>query len=192
MPPSANSLITHRRKLGLLFSLTSLSVSATLCSTGKSLPKLVHIASMSERQCRHPDIRKFAGLRCCLACGKAVFETSTPTEANNSQSTTQTTYKYTNLNYKLGQETRLIVLYPGEPADELHCEIIHVNLDDEPDYEAVSYTWASDDGDASLSRTIYCGNSACIPITTSCDAALRQLRKRGLRRWLWIDAVSTD
>jgi len=95
---------------------------------------------MSERQCRHPDIRRFDGLRCCLACGEAVFETPIVIEANEPQPATRATYKYTNLNYKLGQEIRLIVLYPGLPADDLHCEMIHVNLDDDPYYEAVSYT----------------------------------------------------
>jgi hypothetical protein len=130
MPPSANSLITHQRRLGPFSGLAIFSVSARPYSAGNCLPKLVHIEVMSETLCRHPDVRKFDGLRCCLACGEAVFETSTAFEANEPQSTTRTTYKYTNLNYKLGQEIRLVLLYPSGPADDLHCEIIHVNLKD--------------------------------------------------------------
>jgi hypothetical protein len=146
---------------------------------------------MSLRECHHPDIRKFDGLRCCLACGEAVFETDIP-EAFGGQLSTPTPYAYTPLDYKLGLEIRLLVVQPGEPSDQLRCDIIHVNLEDEPDYEAVSYTWTSDDGDATLSRSIYCGVDKYISITMNCDKALRQLRRRGLRRRLWIDAVCID
>jgi hypothetical protein len=94
-------------------------------------------------------------LRCCLACGETVFEAlaSIPTAE-----TVDVTghYKYTKLNYKLGLEIRLVVLLPGERDDPIHCEIIHVNLDDDPHYDAVSYTWATEEGDASLSKTVRC------------------------------------
>jgi hypothetical protein len=146
---------------------------------------------MSARQCHHPDIRKFDGMRCCLACGEAVFET-TKTEAYSAEPWNPTPYAYTPLNYKLGLEIRLLVVQPGEPSDQLRCDIIHVNLEDEPDYEAVSYTWASDDGDATLSRSIYCDVDKYISVTINCDKALRQLRRRGLKRRLWIDAVCID
>ncbi|KAH3982686.1 hypothetical protein HBI26_021110 [Parastagonospora nodorum] len=102
---------------------------------------------------------------------------------------TRITYKYTDLNYKLGQEIRLIVVAPGETTDDLQCDIIHVNLEDNPDYEAVSYTWASDDGDASLTQRINCGRNAYLPITANCEAAIRQLRKCVFKRRLWIDAI---
>jgi hypothetical protein len=69
-------------------------------------------------------------------------------------------YIYTPLNYKLGQEICLLVVLPGEPFDPLRCDIVHVNLEDEPDYEAVSHPWTSDNGDASLSQSANCGSSA--------------------------------
>jgi hypothetical protein len=146
---------------------------------------------MSPRECHHPDVRKFDGMRCCLACGEAVFET-TKTEAYGAEPWNPTPYAYTPLNYKLGLEIRLLVVLPGEPSDQLRCDIIHVNLEDGPDYEAVSYTWASDDGDATLSQTIYCDVDKYISVTINCDKALRQLRRRGLKRRLWIDAVCID
>jgi hypothetical protein len=144
---------------------------------------------MSERPCHHPDIRKFDGVRCCLACGEAVFETVDPNTIGGSSSASPSPYEYIPLDYKLGQEIRLLVLKPGEPSDRLRCDVVHVNLEDEPDYEAVSYTWASDNEDAALSRSIYCKGNKYITLTVNCDKALRQLRKRGLERRLWIDAV---
>jgi hypothetical protein len=137
---------------------------------------------MSERQCHHPDIRKFDGVRCCLACGEAVFEADSTNTLGGSDPLIPTPYEYTHLNYKLGLEIRLLVVHPGEPSDQLRCDIIHVNLEDEPEYDAVSYTWTSDDGDATLSRSICCGSNKYISITVDCDTALRQLRRRGLKR----------
>jgi hypothetical protein len=144
--------------------------------------------NMSERLCAHPDIRKFNGIRCCLACGEAVFEASL-VEPNSTDTATQ--YRYTKLNYKLGLEIRLVVLAPGTLGDPLRCDIIHVNLEDKPEYDAVSYTWATESGDASFSKTIQCVNGGFIPVTVNCDAVLRQLRRPGLRRRLWIDAICT-
>ncbi|KAF2025617.1 hypothetical protein EK21DRAFT_76014 [Setomelanomma holmii] len=144
---------------------------------------------MSDKACLHPDIWKFDGLRCCLACGETVFETSLPKPALKTYPCGPTRYEYVDLNYTLGLEIRLCILLPGEPDDPLRCEIIHVNLEDEPEFEAVSYTWAGEDGDASLSHSIDCGNNNLVPITVNCQAVLRQLKQRGLRRRLWIDAI---
>lgn len=146
---------------------------------------------MASRSCKHPDIRKFDGIRCCLACGEAVLETKfegalRPQVGSSSASKP---YEYTDLNYQLGQEIRLCILLPGEPQDPLCCELVHVNLDDDPVYDAVSYTWANEDGDASLSSTIHCRGEGFLPITVNCDAVLRQLRRFGSKRRLWIDAI---
>jgi len=138
--------------------------------------------------CKHPDIRKFDGLRCCLACGETVFEASASVSpAKNVDNSGH--YKYTRLNYELGLEIRLVVLLPGAQADPICCEIIHVNLDDDPDYDAVSYTWATETGDISLSKTVRCVNGGVMAVTANCEAALRQLRQHALRRRLWIDAI---
>lgn len=65
---------------------------------------------MSERHCHHPDVREFDGLRCCLACGEAVFETPISESLGDSAPLTRSPYRYTDLNYKLGQDIRLLVL----------------------------------------------------------------------------------
>jgi hypothetical protein len=149
-------------------------------------------AGMSDRSCKHLDIRKFDGIRCCLACGEAVFEAQYLHSKLFTEPTTVTTaYKYNKLNYKLGREIRLAVILPGESTDTIRCEIVHVNLDDKPVYDAVSYTWATEDGDASLSRNVQTVQGGSISITANCDAVLRQLRRPGLCRRVWIDAMCT-
>ena len=110
---------------------------------------------MSGTACKHPDIRKFDGIRCCLACGEAVLETLASNAIEKNVDATGR-HVYTHLNYQLGQEVRLILLAPGGAADPLCCEIVHVNLEDDPEYDAVSYTWATEDGNADVSKTIDC------------------------------------
>jgi hypothetical protein len=138
--------------------------------------------------CRHPDIQKFDGFRCCLSCGEAVFEDATE---QNSDITPSTDYRYKRLNYELGQEIRLVILYPGIEQEDLTCDIVHVNLLDKPAYEAVSYTWATADGDVSLSGHITCRGKK-IAITMNCESVLRSLRHTGQNRKIWVDAICID
>ncbi|KAH6620421.1 heterokaryon incompatibility protein-domain-containing protein [Boeremia exigua] len=135
-------------------------------------------------QCRHPDIQLFDGLRCCLSCGEAVFETADaaidhPASPN---------YHYTPLKHTLGSEIRLLILYAGPPSSDLLCDLTVANLADRPAYEAVSYTWADGDGDRCMASSISC-RGKCIPITRNCDAALRRLRLPSRSRRLWVDAI---
>jgi hypothetical protein len=105
---------------------------------------------MPGNSCRHTDLSKFNGMRTYLVCGETVFETifqSLPISAQ--RTATPTRYQYTNLNYAHGrQEIRLT----GTTEEPLTCEITHVILQENPVYDAVSYTWATEEGDDSLSR----------------------------------------
>jgi hypothetical protein len=49
-----------------------------------------------------------------------------------------------------GDEIRLIRLLPGQWLDESHCILFEVHLNDNPQYEALSYVW----GSASVKRII--------------------------------------
>jgi hypothetical protein len=142
---------------------------------------------MTESTCKHPDVRKFDEIRCCLSCGEAVFEVPSAT-AHVHTSETAGHYRYTKLDYKLGRQIRLVLLLPGRPEDPLQCEIIHVNLEDIPVYDAVSYTWASEDGDAKASMVVQCKQGGAIPVTPNCYAVLLQLRRSGRQR-IWVDAI---
>jgi hypothetical protein len=147
---------------------------------------------MNNSTCKHPDIRRFDGLRYCLSCGEAVVEVISPTSPITlvRPNCAAVPYEYTKLNYERGHEIRIIILLPGSYEDALFCEITHVNLDDDPRYDAVSYTWATEDGDASRSKAILCMQGGSVPISTNCDAVLRQLRRLGKQR-LCVDAICT-
>ncbi|KAJ8116108.1 hypothetical protein OPT61_g2397 [Boeremia exigua] len=141
-------------------------------------------------ECRHPDIHQFGDIRCCLSCGEALFETAPRPEciADDSNSLG---YRYKSLRHTIGEEIRIIVLYAGEPSDDLLCDIVIVNLADRPAYEAVSHTWADANGDDSMSSNIIC-HGKTIPITRNCDSALRRLRLQSRNRRLWVDSICID
>lgn len=145
---------------------------------------------MFKDSCAHPDIRKFGGVRCCLSCSEAVFESARAKSIQIAETPSSPTfYQYSSLDYKLGQEIRLVDLLPGEFAAPIRCRIIYVNLDDDPNYDAVSYTWATESGDCSRSCTVHCIDGGIFLVTVSCDAAVRQPRRPGSRRYIWIDAI---
>jgi len=88
-------------------------------------------------------------------------------------------------------EFRLLVLHPADD-DQMP---VHVTLetypnDDCPEYETVSYTWADEQGDASLCDPVYVGQYWDVLFQTrNCAALLRFLRPyRGLRT-IWVDAI---
>jgi hypothetical protein len=91
----------------------------------------------------------------------------------------------------MGQNIRLLVLHSGKPADPIRCDIVHVNILSHPVYEAVSYTWATENGDCQLSETIIVGGRY-ISVTANCLYALWRLRKVDAPRTLWLDAISIN
>jgi hypothetical protein len=88
-------------------------------------------------------------------------------------------------------EVRLLDLWPGRPEDPILCDIRHASLQDDPEYEALSYTWATQEGDGSLSQTITCCGQV-LNVSRTCEAALRKLRRHGLKRTLWVDMICID
>ncbi|KAL1607660.1 hypothetical protein SLS60_002595 [Paraconiothyrium brasiliense] len=140
--------------------------------------------------CRHHDVQVFDGLRCCLACGEAIFDTKQERKPDLPRSQ-NAPYTYAHLNYSLGQEIRLCVLFSGRPTDDLDVDLVHVNIRNHPPYEAISYAWATQEGDDSLSQTVHC-HGGTIPVTKTCEAALKRLRLWGRSRYLWVDALCID
>ncbi|KAK1756560.1 heterokaryon incompatibility protein-domain-containing protein, partial [Echria macrotheca] len=89
-----------------------------------------------------------------------------------------------------GAAIRLLRITPGGPTDPLHGSLEVANLDQPPAYDALSYTWADDQGDKSLKETIFLGQQYTpLPITSNCSAALRNLRRRETQVVLWVDSV---
>jgi len=73
---------------------------------------------------------------------------------------------------------------PGLPA---LCEIFHSSLDDNPQYEALSYSW----GDAELRDAIIV-NDHPASVTVNLARALEDIRFDGRTRILWVDALCID
>jgi hypothetical protein len=143
---------------------------------------------MQSELCKHKDTRAFGDTLCCFSCGSVLLQ---PPEQDNSA------YKYKSLN-RGTNEVRLVILMPGSDLDPLMCHIDIVELDRSRQYDAVSYTWATESGDASTSQSIHVeckGNpqkSKIIKITKNCEAALRQLRHGHEERTIWIDSICID
>jgi hypothetical protein len=98
----------------------------------------------------------------------------------------ETTYVYGPL--ETGTSIRLIDLLPGAEDDPLACHIRHVDLSDQPDYEAISYVWGSE-VDKPL---ILCDDGTTgVRITQNLVHALRRFRPLPptKSRTLWTDSI---
>ncbi|KAF1967678.1 hypothetical protein BU23DRAFT_658546 [Bimuria novae-zelandiae CBS 107.79] len=134
--------------------------------------------------CRHPDIRKFDGFTSCLACGTTIFDlhvTETSGEPSpEANPGAKRVCQYRKLNYELGQEIRLLDVMPGLVHDPVKCEIVTVSFLHNPEYEALSYTWATEQAVSSLSRLVHPTDGTTLPVTANCEAAIRRLRRLSL------------
>ncbi len=84
---------------------------------------------------------------------------------------------------------RVLTLLPSPSSSSaIHIYLSSVKLSQELQYDAVSYTWATSDGDASLSSPIYC-NGHQISVTKNCVSFLEKLRRQDVERTLWVDAI---
>jgi hypothetical protein len=95
-------------------------------------------------------------------------------------------YKYAPLQHP--DSIRLLVLMPGEMDSPIRTYLAEYRLQENPWYEAVSYTWANEEGDCSLSSQIKCGD-ARLWVTKNCELALRYLRETDSEVTLWVDAI---
>lgn len=84
------------------------------------------------------------------------------------------------------RSVRVLKLLPCT-TDKLSCQLIEVNLDSPPEYEALSYVW----GAKTPGHYISCDGKS-IQITQNCEAALMQLRDKNQPRLLWIDSICID
>jgi len=80
---------------------------------------------------------------------------------------------------------RLLKLSPGSSESApLEISFAEVDLDDRPQYEALSYVW----GDKTEKAAILC-HGKTIEVTPNCEIALRRLRLVTKPRSLWIDVL---
>jgi hypothetical protein len=97
-------------------------------------------------------------------------------------------YRYQSLGVE--SKIRLLDIYPGSFNDPVRGQIVTADLSSTPAYDALSYTWADETGDAKRSREIRCvDDGSVIRITTNCEAAIQRLRLPSAKRRVWIDAI---
>jgi hypothetical protein len=83
------------------------------------------------------------------------------------------------------REIRLVRLLPGPRGSPIECEMVHSNLDLEPEpWECLSYMW----GDPSNPELINI-NGSVVQIRQNLQLALEAIREEGNSRTVWIDAL---
>jgi hypothetical protein len=92
------------------------------------------------------------------------------------------TYQYQPI--KNPNSIRLLKLEPSDGTSALCCTLIEASLDSASAYNALSYTWGSQD----LSKHIYCDGKILL-VTENCREFLLNIRSKTESLALWIDAI---
>ncbi|KAE8339241.1 hypothetical protein BDV24DRAFT_78158 [Aspergillus arachidicola] len=82
-------------------------------------------------------------------------------------------------------EIRLFELWPGKPGSKVVGRLFHVSLDDNPRFEALSYTW----GPLQPTYNISINGHKKFPVHRNLRKALDDLRQPNKPRVLWTDAI---
>lgn len=91
-------------------------------------------------------------------------------------------FQYTPL--QKGRKIRVLELAPGEGGWPLEVELVNLDLDEDPEYSALSYVWGS-----ATDRTKIKCNGCETEVTKNLAEALRHLRHESESRYLWVDAL---
>jgi hypothetical protein len=101
-----------------------------------------------------------------------------------SETSSRRKYFYTTLQ---GDEIRLVTLLPQSAGLPILCNMSHVSLENEPIYEALSYTWGAQEALTTISI-----NGRTMAVRRNLWMALSHLRHLTELRVLWIDAICID
>ncbi|PQE06682.1 heterokaryon incompatibility protein [Rutstroemia sp. NJR-2017a BBW] len=85
------------------------------------------------------------------------------------------------------KEIRVLTLLPDVPGTEINCRLDTVSLDDQPQYEALSYVW----GSSTVRKKVQIEGKEAL-VTTNLEIALQHLRHPEQKRFLWADALRID
>lgn len=91
-------------------------------------------------------------------------------------------FQYTTL--KQANSIRLLTILPGTLEDNLKCYIYEADLDEDPEFEALSYCW----GDCNNPIPVMI-NNMILPIGPNLHSALVHLRLEDESRVIWADAI---
>ncbi|OJD34667.1 heterokaryon incompatibility protein or allele [Diplodia corticola] len=85
---------------------------------------------------------------------------------------------------QLLRQIRLIRLHPASPEDPIECSIYVASLNNNPEYEALSYAWGEAGGGVEIQL-----NGKPFTISICLSSALRHIRNEAETRVLWVDAL---
>lgn len=85
---------------------------------------------------------------------------------------------------KITADIRIARLMPGKKNEPIACQIEHIDLSTNMNFEAVSYCW----GDASITKPITL-EGHLYPVTLNLYSCLQHLRREDEPRNLWIDSI---
>jgi len=83
-----------------------------------------------------------------------------------------------------GGEIRLLCIQPAKFDSPIECRLKHVRLSENPEYEALSYTW----GNLKEGRPITLDGNL-FRVRENAESALRYLRNIKKERVIWVDAI---
>ncbi|KUJ13322.1 HET-domain-containing protein, partial [Mollisia scopiformis] len=87
----------------------------------------------------------------------------------------------------LQSEIRLISLQPSQHDNDIECQLLSANLDEQPVFEALSYEWGPPTPLSHCSWIKLDGHNS--PVRENLRAALSCLRFKDKARIIWIDAL---
>ena len=83
-----------------------------------------------------------------------------------------------------GRAIRVLKLAHGKDRSTLRGEILHIDLDDDPEYAGLSYVWGTETDPV----RIEC-NGCQIEVTQNFAEALWHIRDESISIYLWVDAL---
>ncbi|KAI1326783.1 heterokaryon incompatibility protein-domain-containing protein [Xylariaceae sp. FL0255] len=114
-------------------------------------------AKWHNASCPRPDLVTNDGVQYCLRCGSFVNLIIHPPLKNQS-------------------DFRLIRLFSGELEEDVRCEVYVEEDFNNAIYDAVSYTWGDETGDATQCKSIYISGQP-FRVTRNCELALKRIRR---------------
>lgn len=86
------------------------------------------------------------------------------------------------------------MLKSGRLEEALAGGIVHINLKSilMYPYSAMSYTWATQEGDDSFTENIKIGEHEYLAITANCAESLNRIRQENTGQAIWVDMICID
>jgi len=132
-----------------------------------------------------PETRRLLSLKSPLALSPAsLIPNMDMTTPPSSEASDAPSVLYHNVPLEIKTSTRLLTLHCGSGKDPIVCSLTTVDLEMNPQYEALSYFWGSPNETASVLL-----DSAPVNVRENLWLALWHLRFVNRYRILWIDAL---